>query len=310
MVTYAPTVHVVSLNRLLGAFLVSCADCMELRERTGVVVGGKFCAWSETSPDRLDTCGEDSHLTLTRSRASPSPSLAASLSFLWPGLISKLALLFQEVEHQTMPTNAPTPLHGISDEFANLHLENLESRGPQVSSDSNGEIDQNNHIHQAYMREALKAAERALAQGETPVGCVLVLQGEVIACGMNDTNRSLNGTRHAEFVAISQFLKKHPQSDLTSTDLYVTVEPCIMCAAALRQYGIRAVYFGCNNERFGGTGSVMTVHSDPGLDPPYPVHGGIYRDEAIMLLRRFYLQENHNAPNPRPKRDRELNTIT
>ena len=164
--------------------------------------------------------------------------------------------------------------------------------------------------HQKFMLEALRVAEKALTQGETPVGCVLVYGDKVVAEGMNDTNRSLNGTRHAEFVAISQFLKTYSQAKLAATDLYVTVEPCIMCAAALRQYQIRAVYYGCANERFGGTGSVMTVHQDANRDPAYKAQGGIYREAAIMLLRRFYLQENQNAPNPRPKKDRELNTIT
>lgn len=100
------------------------------------------------------------------------------------------------------------------------------------------------------------------------------------------------GTRHAEFVALAEIMATYPQSILKETDLYVTVEPCIMCASALRQYGIRAVYFGCLNDRFGGTGGVMTVHMDEGVDPPFPVYGGLFREEAIMLLRRFYVQEN------------------
>jgi len=79
---------------------------------------------------------------------------------------------------------------------------------------------------------------------------------------MNDTNRSLNGTRHAEFVAIEQILTEHPMSILHETVLYVTVEPCVMCASALRQYGIKAVYYGCANDKFGGTGGVMNIHSE------------------------------------------------
>jgi len=79
---------------------------------------------------------------------------------------------------------------------------------------------------------------------------------------MNDTNRSLNGTRHAEFVAIEQILAEHPMSILRETVLYVTVEPCVMCASALRQYGIKAVYYGCANDKFGGTGGVMNIHSE------------------------------------------------
>ena len=70
------------------------------------------------------------------------------------------------------------------------------------------------------------------------------------------------GTRHAEFLAISSILKSHHPSILQETDLYVTVEPCIMCASALRQYKIRAVYFGCANDRFGGAGGVLSIHSE------------------------------------------------
>lgn len=70
------------------------------------------------------------------------------------------------------------------------------------------------------------------------------------------------GTRHAEFIAIEEMLRSHPRSLLRSTDLYVTVEPCVMCASALRQYRIRAVYFGCANDRFGGTGSILSLHSE------------------------------------------------
>lgn len=107
--------------------------------------------------------------------------------------------------------------------------------------------------------------------------------------------RSKQGTRHAEFVALAEIMSTHPQSILKETDLYVTVEPCIMCASALRQYGIRTVYFGCLNDRFGGTGGVMTVNQDPGIDPPFHVYGGLFREEAIMLLRRFYVQENEKG---------------
>ena len=167
----------------------------------------------------------------------------------------------------------------------------------------------NLEVHQKFMQAAIDTAEEALRGGETPVACVLVHGGEVVARGMNDTNRSLNGTRHAEFLAITQFLGQFPVTEMKNTDLYVTVEPCIMCASALRQYGIRTVYYGCGNDRFGGNGSVLALHSDKNIDPGYPSFGGVYRKEAIMLLRRFYIQENENAPNPRAKGNRELKPV-
>ncbi|KAI4243559.1 MAG: hypothetical protein L6R40_003382 [Gallowayella cf. fulva] len=159
-----------------------------------------------------------------------------------------------------------------------------------------------------FMREALKQAEKALESDETPVGCVIVHQGRIIGRGMNDTNRSLNGTRHAEFQAISEVLNTHRQSVFHDSTLYVTVEPCIMCASALRQLNIGSVYFGCVNERFGGTGGVLSVHSDPGVDLPLTTQGGLLREDAILLLRRFYVQENQKAPDPRVKKTRELKT--
>ncbi|TKA79004.1 hypothetical protein B0A49_02265 [Cryomyces minteri] len=167
---------------------------------------------------------------------------------------------------------------------------------------------ENREYHEGFMRVAINMGELALRSDETPVGCVFVHDGKIIGRGMNDTNRSLSGTRHAEFVAICEILQSYPQSILQETDLYVTVEPCIMCAAALRQYRIRAVYFGCANERFGGTGGVMNIHSDPSTDMPYAVYGGLFREEAIMLLRRFYVQENEKAPEPKQKKTRELKT--
>jgi|SRR5271170_1807036 len=190
---------------------------------------------------------------------------------------------------------------------ANVSLPDIAAGGE--SDNLPREILDNLATHQEFMKEALNVAERALREGETPVGCVLVHEGKIVASGMNDTNRSLNGTRHAEFLAISQFLASHHPKALQSTDLYVTVEPCIMCASALRQYRIRHVFFGCGNERFGGTGTVMSLHSDQGIDPPYPSYGGLFRKEAILLLRKFYMQENDSAPKPRPKKDRELNTV-
>lgn len=85
------------------------------------------------------------------------------------------------------------------------------------------------------------------------------------------------------------------------------------------------MYFGCLNDRFGGCGGVMNIHADPGVDRSYPVYGGLFREEAIMLLRRFYVQENEKgmyqsfarrdrcanvgiAPDPKPKKNRELKT--
>jgi len=112
-------------------------------------------------------------------------------------------------------------------------------------------------------------AEEALAAGEVPVGCVFVRDGAVVAKARNRTNELRNATRHAELEAIDTILSDRaltPQMSeypLSETTLYVTVEPCIMCASALRQMGIKYVFYGCGNERFGGCGSVLGVNSGP-----------------------------------------------
>lgn len=161
-----------------------------------------------------------------------------------------------------------------------------------------------------FMLMALAQAEIALHEREVPVGCVFVHHDSstVLASGSNKTNVSLNGTLHAEFVAIETILKTHPSTIFKEVDLYVTVEPCVMCASALRQLGIRKVFFGCGNDRFGGCGSVFAMHSDHWKTgtATYEVEAGIGRKEAIMLLRRFYLLQNDTAPKPALKSTRTL----
>ncbi|KAI8373088.1 cytidine deaminase-like protein [Radiomyces spectabilis] len=163
-----------------------------------------------------------------------------------------------------------------------------------------------------FMKEALKVAQEAYDHLEVPVGCVFVTDNQVIARGRNKPNETFNATRHAEIEAIDDILKNHDKSIFAETDLYVTVEPCVMCASALRQIGIRHVYFGCGNDKFGGNGSVFNIHSDPRLltseSHHYPSEGGYFAEEAIILLRKFYVRENSHAPVPKKKVNRVLKT--
>ncbi|KAK4056601.1 tRNA(adenine34) deaminase [Microbotryomycetes sp. JL221] len=101
------------------------------------------------------------------------------------------------------------------------------------------------------------------------------------------------------------------QTPLKDVTLYVTVEPCIMCASAMRQVGIGKVVYGCANDRFGGCGGVQSINADPRLlyAPPYLAVGGYRREQAIMFLRRFYIEENTNAPKPKKKAGRVLKTV-
>lgn len=171
------------------------------------------------------------------------------------------------------------------------------------------------------MALALYVAYRALRNIETPVACIMVdsVKNEVLSIGFNGTNDTLNGTRHAEFIAIDSILNKHipreKHGDLeyinqffSKVVLYVTVEPCIMCASALKQLGIGKVVYGCGNDRFGGNGTVLMINNDS-VDNGrgnYVSYGGILRTEAIQLLRNFYIQENETAPIPKIKLNKQI----
>lgn len=172
-----------------------------------------------------------------------------------------------------------------------------------------------------HMRQALKLARYALDHGETPVACIFVYEpsNSIIAYGMNDTNKSHTGIAHAEFMGIEQIKTQYGAENVVEifkdTILYVTVEPCVMCASALKQLGIKMVYFGCGNERFGGNGTVLKINKDkstisPNKNKNYEAIPGLFRREAIMLLRYFYVRENDHAPKPRNKKERNLDKET
>lgn len=177
--------------------------------------------------------------------------------------------------------------------------------------------------HYEFMRYALRLANNALHSNEVPVACVFVYDGQIISYGSNNTNDSLSGITHAEFRGINiimdkvkksaefQELYSKPEDIFADVDLYVTVEPCVMCASALKQIGIRNVFFGCGNERFGGNGSVLRINKDCTIpENNYRAYPGIYRREAILLLRDFYTHENTHAPVPKSKKNRNLNKET
>eukprot|EP01099_Mayorella_cantabrigiensis_P003070 TRINITY_DN2401_c0_g2_i1.p1 TRINITY_DN2401_c0_g2~~TRINITY_DN2401_c0_g2_i1.p1 ORF type:complete len:184 (-),score=36.54 TRINITY_DN2401_c0_g2_i1:106-657(-) len=171
-----------------------------------------------------------------------------------------------------------------------------------------------------FMELALQLAETALQEGEVPVGCVIVNEktSKVIATGYNQPNLYRDATRHAEIVAFDQIYDQNSadlNQSLKDCSLYVTVEPCIMCAAAILYSTIPKVYFGCRNERFGGCCSTLNV---PALLPSEssttqnknqcetPVQQfvweeGFYTERAIQLLKLFYDQENRWAPDPKKK---------
>ncbi|KAL0337123.1 UNVERIFIED_CONTAM: tRNA-specific adenosine deaminase TAD2 [Sesamum calycinum] len=167
----------------------------------------------------------------------------------------------------------------------------------------------------AFMKLALEQAKLALDSLEVPVGCVIIEEQKVISSGRNRTTETRNATRHAEMEAIDVLLEQWQKDGLTREDvalkfskctLYVTCEPCIMCAAALSIIGIKEVYYGCANDKFGGCGSILSLHTNSsgkvtcsGISKrkEFRCTGGIMASEAIALLRSFYEQGNPNGKN-------------
>jgi len=172
----------------------------------------------------------------------------------------------------------------------------------------------------AFMELALEEGRKAIQEGEVPVGVVFVhrpsssslsptkgtspsstpppppLLARVLGQGHNRTNVTKNGTRHAELVVVDEILaRRQPVSIFQDCDVYVTCEPCIMCAGALGLLKIRRVVFGCKNERFGGCGSILNVHEAPHLRHKYVAEAGLMEAEAVALFKSFYARENQQG---------------
>eukprot|EP00754_Rhynchopus_humris_P035807 Rhum_TRINITY_DN173_c0_g1::Rhum_TRINITY_DN173_c0_g1_i1::g.507::m.507/K15441/TAD2, ADAT2; tRNA-specific adenosine deaminase 2 len=157
----------------------------------------------------------------------------------------------------------------------------------------------------AFMSAAFAEAEQAKQEDEVPIGCVFVKDGKVVAGGRNATNARFDGCAHAELVAARALQAKVGNAAaaalLEGSHLYVTVEPCVMCAAAVLLLKVACVFYGCGNQRFGGCSGVLRIHEE---NPFYklPCFGGHEADRAIRLLRGFYETENTNCPESKRRR--------
>jgi len=130
------------------------------------------------------------------------------------------------------------------------------------------------------MLKALEVARDGLSAGEVPVGCLFVLENKIIAKSHNLTVKTKNATTHCEVNCIREITANGREDDLKRATLYVTVEPCIMCAHALALGGVTKVIYGCDNDKFGGNGSILSLHNFPSVNT-YKVTRGVLADEAI-----------------------------
>ena len=139
-----------------------------------------------------------------------------------------------------------------------------------------------------YMRMALAEARRAADQGEVPVGAVVTLGGEVIGRGHNQRERQRSSLAHAEILAIQQASSRLGTWRLSDCDLYVTLEPCVMCVGAILQARIQRLVFGCLDPKAGAVESLFGLCDDPRLNHRLPVTGGLLAHESAELLESFF----------------------
>jgi tRNA(adenine34) deaminase len=141
-----------------------------------------------------------------------------------------------------------------------------------------------------FMQRALELARATQAGGEVPVGAVLVRSAAVIAGGANRPIGACDPTAHAEIEALRAGARALGSYRLADTTLYVTLEPCLMCAAAIVHARVRRVVFGAFDPQAGGAGSLLDVFRLPGLNHRVDVFGGVLGEECGALLRGFFEQ--------------------
>ena len=140
-----------------------------------------------------------------------------------------------------------------------------------------------------FMNQAFLLAKKALSHGDVPIGAVIVRDGKIIARGENRVQKSKNPTLHAEIVAINKACKKLNQKFLDNCDIYVTLEPCAMCATAISFARINNIYFAARDEKGGGiTSNAKIFENDKHLWKPNVIQMPEHAEESAELLKNFF----------------------
>lgn len=138
-----------------------------------------------------------------------------------------------------------------------------------------------------FMKRALKLAEKSASEGEVPVGAVIVKDGEIIATGRNKREKKNNALHHAEIEAINKACKKLGQWRLLDCVMYVTLEPCPMCAGAIINSRIRKVYYGAKDPKAGACGSVVNLF-DLGFNHKPELISSVLEEDCSEVLKTFF----------------------
>jgi len=139
-----------------------------------------------------------------------------------------------------------------------------------------------------FMGQALRQALKAYEAGEVPIGSVVVREGRIIARAFNQVETLKDATAHAEMLAITQAENAAGDWRLTDCDLYVTKEPCPMCAGALVHARVRRVIFGCHDPRGGAAGGLINILQLPGLNHRCEILSGVLAEQTGRLLKEFF----------------------
>jgi tRNA(adenine34) deaminase len=145
-----------------------------------------------------------------------------------------------------------------------------------------------NNLDEKYMREALKQAKKAYSLNETPIGCVIVYDEKIIARGYNRRNTDKNTLAHAEIAAIKKASKKLGDWRLEGCTMYVTLEPCQMCAGAIVQSRMTRVVIGCMNPKAGCAGSVLNLLQMDKFNHQVEVESGVLGEECSQMMSGFF----------------------
>lgn len=141
-----------------------------------------------------------------------------------------------------------------------------------------------------YMRDALRQARKAARQDEVPIGAVIVHQGSVIGRAWNQVETLKDATAHAEMLALTQAESALGDWRLTDCDLYVTKEPCPMCAGAIMHCRVRRVIFGCPDVKGGAAGGFWNLLQAPNLNHRTEITPGVLNDDCVRILKEFFAE--------------------
>src|SRR5438132_12936817 len=144
-----------------------------------------------------------------------------------------------------------------------------------------------------FMREALRQANKAYDANEVPVGAVVVREGKIIARAYNQVELLKDATAHAEMLALTQAEAALDDWRLTDCELYVTKEPCPMCAGAIVHTRIRRVIFGCADPRAGAAGSIINLLQMPQLNHRCQITAGVLQNECAAILQDFFRKQRN-----------------